>query len=178
MSLSELKAKLTQYEKEFDNTKRTVLQLMEESNQSSQNNHIYCYFNYAIDLEHQNKSKRLIFGDFSAVNVSNQDKNAPTILIKITTEHAFNFTGKFETDKKIRPMGFQWERLYVNNLDLKTHFLLKPIHTKQLKPNDMLTFNNFQITIPKDASIIVEGYVYFDGKNDGIASVNTIELGM
>src|SRR5690625_7600539 len=99
MSLAELKEKLIQLEKNFDVTQKQVKKIMEEKQQITQVNHIYCYFNYSLILEHERNS-RLILGSFHVKNASYQKKNKTTILMKVNEDDNFNFTVKFLTDSQ------------------------------------------------------------------------------
>src|SRR5690625_1842888 len=167
MSLHELKAKLLQLEKDLTRTQNKVIELMEEKQTISPNNHVYCYFNHSLILEHDVNS-RLIMGSFHVKNMSNEHKKTPIILIKINSEENFNFTEKFLTEEQSQIRGFQWRRMHLQNVDPKNHFVLKPTTMDTLPPHEGLTFQNFQIKIPFDASITVEGFVYFNESNNGV----------
>ncbi|HLR72000.1 MAG TPA: hypothetical protein VK085_11315 [Pseudogracilibacillus sp.] len=178
MSLSNLQKKLIQLEDDLDKTHQKIKELFEEKQHIPTNDHVYCYFNHSLILEHEKNKSRLIMGNFHIKNMSDQVKNLPIILIKITSQGDFRFTGKFQTENQRNTKGFQWERIMLKNLDPKNHFCLKPINTEQLDPNELLSFQNFQIKIPLDAAIIVEGFVYFDESNDGVPAINAINIGV
>jgi len=180
MSLLKLKKKLLQLDEDLDKTQTLVKKLMKEKEDRTLiKGHPFCYFNHSFVFDTLDKEKNptcLIVGSFYIKNTSNEVKNDPFILIKITSIDSFKFTGRFLTDSKQHSRGFSWERVYVSSLDPKNHFCLKPINKKKLKQNETLSFHNFQIQIPLHSSIIVEGYAYFDESNDGVSSINSINI--
>src|SRR5699024_8202962 len=165
MSISDLQKKLEQFEQEFTHTQQAIKKLLSNKQQVDSNNLVYCYFNHSLILEHEKNSNHLILGNLYVKNESNQPKDSPIILIKVTSEDNFNFSGKFYTGSHLNQHGFQWKRIKLNNLYPKTHFCFKPTDKEYLSPDDRLTFQNFQIKIPLNSSIIVEGFVYFNQSN-------------
>lgn len=176
MPLNRLHEKLVQFEKDLDKTQQKIKGLIKKQQQTPSTNHVYCYFNHSLMLEHEKDNSRLIIGSFHIKNATNKVKKAPIILIKLTSESNFNFLGKFQTINQQSTKGFKWKRMNLKNLNPKNHFCLKPIGTDSIAPNELLSFQNFQIKIPIDASILVEGFVYFDESNDGVPAINTINI--
>lgn len=176
MPLQTLKEKLTQLEKEFNQTKQTVEQMMSVKANQSDNHSIYCYFTFSMILNY-NSTNHLIMGNFYIQNISNKILHSPIILLKINTKTEFNFTGKYKSSNQdSKTYNFLWERLAVEDLDPTTHYCFKPTKTDQIAPNEQLGFQSFQIVIPKDAQISVEGFTYFNESNDGIPAINSIHI--
>src|SRR5690625_2042218 len=108
---------------------------------------------------------------------SNQSKKDPTILIKITADSNFHFIGQFKsTQQGQQNFSFQWERLDVDHLDANNHYCFKPTQTNELSPPGHLSFQNFQLKVPVNTVLTIEGFTYLEGQNEGIAALNTINL--
>jgi len=177
MSFNDIKAKLIQLEKDLEQTQSKAMELIETKQTVFKNNPIFCYFDHSLILEHEPNSN-LIMGSFHVKNLSSEQKHQPLILIKIDTKDEFNFTGKFLTENQRDLQGFQWRRIHLKNLDQRNHFCFKPTNTNHLYSDEMLSFQNFQIKIPIDATILVEGFVYFNESNDGVPASNSIRIGL
>lgn len=178
MSLTELQAKLAKLEQDLDRTQQKVSEVLHNIEEPAKSDHVYCYFNHSLLVEHEKNASRLIMGSFHIKNTSNKKMDKPIILIKISSENKFNFSGKFQTDQQKQSGNFQWKRVHLQNLDPATHFCLKPTNKDYLAPHELLSFQNFQIKIPLHASILAEGFVYFEESNDGVPSVNSINIGL
>jgi|SRR5690625_2465268 len=126
MAFNELHEKLVQFETDLNKTQQKVKEMLKENLNNPSSNHVYCYFNHSLMLEHEKNSSRLIMGSFHVKNATNELKKAPIILIKLTSESNFNFSGKFQTNQQRSSKGFRWERINLKNLDPKSHFCLKP----------------------------------------------------
>lgn len=179
MSISQLRSKIFQFEQEFEQTYEQVKLLMEAhpNHAQSNNGHALCYFSQSLILDYEKNTSHLIIGSFHIRNPSNQRKSSPTILLKITSDTEFNFSGKFKSMKQMKQnYNFFWERLELDHLDPLTHYCLQPIKKDHLPPHDQLSFENFQIKIPLHASITVEGFAYFNHNNEGIPALNSINV--
>ena len=176
MSLTDLKIKLAQFEEELEQTQAAVKTIM-TNKQTTSADHVYCYFTQSIMMNDQTEENLLIIGSLHIQNKSNHSKKDPTILIKITADSNFHFIGKFKsTQQGQQNFSFQWERLDVDHLDANNHYCFKPTQTKELSPQGQLSFQNFQLKVPVNTVLTIEGFTYFDGQNEGIAALNSINL--
>lgn len=177
MSIGTLREKLLQLAKELNHSYVKVKRLLNDVSYPSLSKLVYCYFTHSIILNTTNQSSHLIMGNFHIKNVSNQTLKFPVILLKINSKTEFHFTGKYKSPhQENKAYNFQWERVRLEDIDPTTHYCLKPIQKDHLLPNDQLSFQAFQIIIPTDASITVEGFTYFNQSNDGIPAINTIDI--
>lgn len=180
MSLSKLQLKLQQLEKEMERTYADVEQLLkpvEQVNKEQVDNGVFSYFSHSVILDYEKSTSHLVIGSFHVKNTSNISQNSPIILLKIISETEFNFSGKFISKKQVgQAHNFVWERLKMDHLDPNTHFCFKRVSDDRLKPYEQLSFENFQIKVPLNASINVEGFVYFDQNNEGIQALNSVNV--
>lgn len=178
MSFTQLKEKLRRLDEEFSQTYRMVQSLFKtKQHHYTDSPLVFCYFNQSIILDYEENKSPLIIGSFYVQNLSPISKESPIILLKVTANNDFNFSGKFKSPRDIsKSHNFLWERLMMKHLDPKTHFCFRPTSDDQLKPYDQLAFENFQIKVPLKSTIQVEGFVYFDHKNEGIYALNSINL--
>src|SRR5699024_9526443 len=109
MSLLQLRNKIFQLEKDFQETYEKVQLLMNDV--PTVNGEIYCYFTQAIILDHETNTSHLIIGSFYVKNITKESKHSPMILLKISSETDFNFSGKFKSHQRIdQNYNFTWER--------------------------------------------------------------------
>lgn len=176
MSLTELKVKIERFSEELEQTQTAIKTILNEK-QTTSIDHVYCYFTQNIIMNDEDENNLLIIGSLHIHNKSNHVKKDPTILIKVTSDSNFNFMGKFKSSKLGQQnFTFQWERLDVDHLDPNNHFCLKPTETSELSPQGQLSFQNFQLKVPVNTTLTIEGFTYFDGQNEGIPALNAINL--
>ncbi|HLS61369.1 MAG TPA: hypothetical protein VK044_09580 [Virgibacillus sp.] len=176
MVLSDLKIKLAQFEEELEQTQTAIKTIMTDK-QTTPIDHVYCYFTQSIMINEQAKENVLIIGSLHIHNKSIHNKKDPTILIKITADTNFHFIGKFKSAKQEQQnFTFQWERLDLDHLDPHNHYCFKPTETKELLSQGQLSFQNFQLKVPVNTELTIEGFTYFDGQNEGVAALNSINL--
>ncbi|MBP2078007.1 hypothetical protein [Oceanobacillus polygoni] len=176
-SNSDLKTRLAQLETELGQTQNYIKEKLNNLNNTSFEGAAFCYFNQTVVLDYEQYSTHQVTGDFHVNNLSSTPLASPRILLKITTEEEFKFTGKYKSSNQSQQMyNFEWERIEMGNFDQVTHYFLKPIEADEILPTEQLTFQDFQIIIPFGSTIRVDGFVYFEGKQEGIAAINSINI--
>lgn len=174
MSLAKLKDELSQFE---DDLQKTYDQFQTLVNRYQRPNHVYCYFDSSLILDNEQQNTHLIIGNFYVNNMSNDPKNLPIILLKLECDGQFDFSGKYKTtNQQNENPHFSWERIELDNFDSSTHYCFQPIELKEIVPKDQLSFQQFQIRFLKDATLSVDGFVYFNGSNDGVKAINRIDI--
>ncbi|MBR3119211.1 MULTISPECIES: hypothetical protein [Oceanobacillus] len=174
---TDLKIRFSQLEAELGQTQNYIKEKLKNLNKSSFEGAAFCYFNQTVVLDYEQYSTHQITGDFHIKNLSATPVELPRILLKITTEDEFKFTGKYKSSNQNQQThNFEWERIELGNVDPITHYLLKPVQAKEIYPTEQLSFQDFQIIIPFGTTIRVDGFVYFEGKQDGISAINSINI--
>lgn len=177
MSLERIKIKLAHFEKDLEKSQEKTRAILKENDRPMQQNNPYCYFKQSVILNYQENASHLIIGSFYVENISNTTINSPTILIKIDSKTEFNFSGKYKSAKQGKQnYTFLWERLELSHFDPMSHYHFKPTQTNLLVPNEQLVFPNFQIKVPNNASIMIDGFTYFEEKKEGIPAINSINI--
>lgn len=175
---SDLMEKLSQLENDLEQTQHYIRERLKKSNNHTANEGtVFGYFSHSVVMDYEQDASRLIIGNFHVKNVSSNPVVSPTILLKITTEDEFQFLGKYTLPNQTQQMySFEWERIELKNFDPVTHYYLRPIQSNAILPNEQLSFQNFQIIIPFGATVNVDGFVYYEGKEEGIAAINYINI--
>lgn len=178
---AEIMAKLAQLENDLDQTQTYIKERIKNSNKitskASDEGTVFCYFSHSVVMDYEQDASRLIIGNFHVKNVSSAPVISPTILLKITTDDEFQFLGKYSIPNKSQQMyNFEWERIELKNFDPVTHYYLRPVQTEEILPNEQLSFQNFQIILPFGATVNVDGFLYYEGKQEGIAAMNYINI--
>lgn len=75
----------------------------------------------------------------------------------------------------MRPSGTSWVR---NSNDEKGVFVLKPVEKNVIEPNEILSFENFQIRWPSTSAFSgsIIGLTYCDEFQNGTPAINSINL--
>ncbi|SDN10385.1 hypothetical protein SAMN05216498_1480 [Tenuibacillus multivorans] len=136
------------------------------------------YFTFSMNISHDLDMENLILGTYHIHNLSEQNISNPYICIKLSSGTPFMFSGKYiypDSQKQIRTPG-AWERM--NDREDKEEYWLRPLDREIIEPNEMITFPNFQIKWSPDKSYSgsVMGFTYSDQFQDGMASLNQINL--
>lgn len=173
-----LKEKITKLEHELVDTQTKVQELLAKKELTPPvSDPIYSYFTYTTILNYLQPASHLILGNYHIKNLSNQPMKSPLILLKFDSKTEFNFSGKYRSPQQDpEKHQFQWERIMMEDLDPVTHYCFKPTQQDELLPNEQLNFTNFQIVIPKDVSLKVIGFTYFNESNDGMLAINSIDI--
>ena len=174
--LGEIMKKLSELENELEETHLYIQELLKNPKKTSSGGTVFCYFTHSFVIDFEDTSN-LIIGNFHVKNASSEPVVSPTILLKIGCDEEFQFMGKYKLpDQSPHMYNYEWERLELQDFDPDSHYFLRPLHADEIPPDGELSFQNFQIIIPYAAPITVEGFVYFEGKQDGIASINYINI--
>lgn len=177
MPIHEITKKLQKLETSLETMQQYVKRTSEKAIHNTIDHDFYCYFDYSAILNEDESNTHLIIGSFHVKNISSEIMNDPVILLKISADSLCDFSGKFKTENQTeQPYTFLWERVSMDEVDPQTHFCFKPTQKKTLQPNEQLSFQNFQIKIPTNESITIEGFTYFNQENDGVPALNSIQL--
>ena len=173
MSIQNMNKKLEQLETSF----MKMQQYVKRTSNLTTDQTFYCYFNYSTIVSPDEDDTHIIIGSFHVKSISPKPMNDPIILLKITADAPCDFSGKFKTENQTdQPYTFLWERVTMDEVDPQTHFCFKPTQNNTLQPNEQLSFQNFQIKVPTNESITIEGFTYFNQENDGVPALNSIQL--
>lgn len=177
MHVQTINKKLSKLETSLQAMQQQIKRMSTETQHASPDHPLYCYFNHSIIVHEESHEHHLIIGSFHVKNISSSPMNDPMVLLKIDSNATCDFSGKFKTEHQTNePFTFLWEKVIIDDVDPHTHFCFKPTNTNTLEPNEQRSFQNFQIKVPRDESVIVEGFTYFNQENDGIAALNSIQL--
>lgn len=139
---------------------------------------VLSYFTYTLIIAHDPKQESLCLGSYHITNIGNQPITNPSMCIKIPKELPFSFSGKYvyKNFKQSLKSSDGWER--INEKENNEEFWLKPLGKSTIKPNETISFSNFQIkwSPTKSYSGSIMGFTYSDQTKDGIAVVNPINL--
>ncbi|KAB7705986.1 hypothetical protein F9802_13045 [Bacillus aerolatus] len=161
--------------KEFLNEFHTLI----ASEKSKHSDMTSCFFTQSFLLNKDVADKQMMVGSFSIKNNSNHPLTSPVILIKVKSDTAIDFSGKFAHAKQTgKNHNFSWERLEGEEEGAQMDFWLKPIRVEKISPGEVLTFKNFQIgfSLLESNNILIEGFAYFAEKKSGVSSLNTINI--
>lgn len=136
------------------------------------------YFTYSLNLSHGINGENLCLGSYHIQNIGHKTITNPFIYIHIPKDSPFSFTGKYvyaDKFQKLKNPGM-WERM--NERDQKEEFWLKPLEHQSIKPNEIITFSNFQIkwTPTERYAGSILGFTYSEEHKEGIAAINAINL--
>ena len=136
------------------------------------------YFTHTIIISHDPNQESLCLGSYHITNIGNQSITNPYLCIRIPQELPFSFSGKYvyKNFKQALKSSDGWER--INEKENSEEFWLKPLGKSTIKPNETISFSNFQIkwTPTKSYSGSIMGFTYSDEIKDGIAVINPINL--
>lgn len=136
------------------------------------------YFTTSINISHNVEQESLCLGSYHIRNTGNQLITNPSICIKLPEDSPFSFSGKYVYGQMKKNVNdtIVWER--INDTKNKNEFWLRPIDQISIKPNEMISFSNFQIIWSHHHSYngIISGITYCDEVPEGIEVVNPISL--
>ncbi|PLR76589.1 hypothetical protein CU633_14650 [Bacillus sp. V3-13] len=175
--VNELESKLKLLEHESETFKERIRELLIEK--SSSGKRPLPYFSYSIILDNKLNGKHTIFGNFNFTNHSPYPLYHPKFVLKIKSDHAFDFSGKYMMpNQHIKVENFQWKLVENKNENEAMEYWFAPIAAEKIDPEQTLSFPNFQIRFQNEATgyINVEGYVHCRDVDEGIPSLNSINI--
>ncbi|MBA9026271.1 hypothetical protein [Peribacillus huizhouensis] len=137
------------------------------------------YFNYSTIIDKEKSGEHTVIGTFHLHNPSTLPLHNPVILLKINSDQPFDFSGKYVfANKPIQNETFFWERIEHKQSGSINEYSFRPVANKIIPPNDTFSFSNFQIRFSNEETgyMHVEGFIYYQEKSDGIASLNSISI--
>lgn len=173
-----LKGRRNDMQKSIEHIKGQLLEIKTELNKVMNDVQFISYFTYSLNLAHEVNGENLCLGSFHIRNIGHQTITNPYICIHLPKDSPFSFTGKYvypDQLQRVKNPGM-WERM--NERDNLEQFWLKPLERQSIKPNESLTFSNFQIkwTPTEKYAGSIMGFTYSETHQEGIAAVNAINL--
>lgn len=145
-------------------------------------NHVVSYFTSSFNISHAQDHESLCLGSYHIWNIGNVPLTNPSITIKLPENSPFSFTGRYihnNLQKNLRRTSpNDWVR--IKNDEQKNTFSFKPLEKTTIEPNEILSFENFQIRWSANTSYAgsIIGFTYCEQFPDGIAVINPINLSM
>ncbi|WP_335872755.1 hypothetical protein [Bacillus sp. 2205SS5-2] len=151
-------------------------QLLKKKEQQSEQ--IISYFTYSENVLHRDEVEFLLFGSYYIKNLGDHPLTNPHICLKLSKDSPFRLSGKFTQPHSSLQMDNRqlWER--VNDQQNRDEYWLKPVQVKQIKPNEVLTFPQFQLNWSQSTNYTASlaGFTYCDEYPDGIPALNQISV--
>lgn len=161
-------------------TKAYLREIKEQLEQLPKSNkiNVISYFTTSLNLAHSPEQESLCLGSYHIYNIGNEPLLNPYISITLPESSPFSFSGRYVREEFSQNFKGPNEWLRLPNSTNKNEYLLKPLGKMVLKPNEILTFSNFQIKWSPSQSYSgsITGFTYCDQIQDGIAAVNPINL--
>ncbi|WP_274310540.1 hypothetical protein [Solibacillus daqui] len=177
MSQSHLEVKINTLQKQTKSYLREIKEHIEKL-PKSQNINIISYFTSSLNISHKLEQESICLGSYHIYNIGNEPILNPYISIIIPENSPFSFTGRYVREEFSQSFKGPIDWIRLANSTNKNEFLLKPLSKMELKPNEIISFSNFQIKwLPNESySGSITGFTYCDQFQDGIAAVNPINL--
>ncbi|PLR80743.1 hypothetical protein CVD25_08405 [Bacillus canaveralius] len=175
--VNELESKINLMKGESEAFKAKVRELLSVKRSSAKR--LLPFFSYSIILDNNANGKHTIYGNFNIINHSPSPLYNPKFVLKIKSDHAFDFSGKYiMPTQHIKIENLQWKLVENKNENEAMEYWFTPTGAEQIDPDQTLSFSNFQIRFQNEASgyINVEGHVYVRDINEGMPSLNSINI--
>lgn len=143
-------------------------------------NYVVSYFTSSFNISHALDQESLCLGSYHIWNISNVRLTNPSITIKLPENSPFSFTGRYiysHLQTNGRRFGSnEWLRIKTD--EHKDVFSFKPLDKTIIEPNEILSFDHFQIRWSSNVSYAgsILGFTYCEQFPDGIAVINPINL--
>jgi hypothetical protein len=151
---------------------------------------LIAFFMYSVVIPDEKKEDTMIVGNVVIKNQTDKKLSFPVLCLKITPPLSANLSGKIAgADKRDSDSLYgqeaaseQWEYTHPNwkeKIRKDGEYWLKPTHTTVLQPDDVLSFDSFQIGIHQGShlpSFLMEGYLYTNEWRDGVPFLNKLVL--
>lgn len=161
-------------------TKAYLREIKEQIDQlpKSKKIHVISYFTTSFNISHSPEQESLCLCSYHIHNIGNESLHNPSISIILPEDSPFSFSGRYVREEFSQSFKGPNEWIRLPNSTNKKEFLLKPLSKTELKPNEILSFSNFQIKWSPNESYSgsITGFTYCDQLQDGIAVVNPIHL--
>lgn len=165
-------------QKSIEQIKNHLTEIKTEINRITNDAHLISYFTYSLNVSHEMNGENLCLGSYHIRNIGHKTIVNPYICIHIPKDSPFSFTGKYVYPDKLQRLKNpgMWERM--NERENLEQFWLKPLEQQSIKPNESLTFSNFQIkwTPTKDYAGSIMGFTYSEAHPEGLVAINAINL--
>ncbi|OIJ10389.1 hypothetical protein BKP37_17745 [Anaerobacillus alkalilacustris] len=146
-------------------------------------------FNYSVILPDMTEETKevLILGHLIIKNNGPDPLTTPFICIRTKPTEAATLGGKINFIKKSdlvidATLSEEWtyvDKNWKEKVKETGEHWLRPVGKNQLLPNESLNFSNFDLRCIKPeegSSVIIEAFIYFQEKKEGLASLNKIVI--
>lgn len=139
---------------------------------------VISYFTYSLNISHNTEQDSICLGSYHIYNLGTEAITNPYFCIRVPKESPFSFSGQYVYEhlrQSMKNTG-EWER--INDENNQEEFRLKPLAQKEIKPNETLSFPNFQIKWSHAESYAgsITAITYCDQLKEGIAVINPINI--
>lgn len=173
-----------QIEEKIENLKNQTVAYISEIRQLIEgfsivpSTNIISYFTASLNISHDTELESLCLGNYHIRNIGTETLTNIYFCIKLPEDSPFTFSGQYvyEHFSQNLKASSSWERM--NDRANKEEFWLKPLNISSIKPNETITFPNFQLKWAHSASYAgtVTGVTYCDQMKEGVAALNPINL--
>ena len=158
----------------------TELKKIVDTLTTKKTSHVVSYFTLSFNISHSLDQESLCLGSYHIWNIGNVPITNPSFTIKLPENSPFSFTGRYihnNLQRNLRRTSpTEWVRIKTD--EQKEFFSFKPLEKTILEPNEVLSFENFQIRWSSNTSYAgsIMGFTYCEQFPDGIAVLNPINL--
>ncbi|WP_330949537.1 hypothetical protein [Virgibacillus sp. MG-45] len=171
--MEKLMALMTEIEQKMNNTERKINEKFMHVQQGS----TICYFTHSIIINQEPNNSHLILASFHVMNETSFPFHEPIILLHLDSDGDIDFSGKYTVEGSTNTrVKAPWVRVLLEDHDPQTHYCFKPTTTNLIAPKSGVSFQNFQIKLPFNQYVNVNGYYYCEEQKEGIASLNTLQI--
>lgn len=165
-------------QKPIEQIKENLMEMKAEINRIMNEAQLISYFTYSLNLSHGMNGENFCLGSYHIRNIGYKTITNPYICIHLPKDSPFSFTGKYVYPDKLQRLKNpnMWERM--NDRENLEQFWLKPLEHQSIRPNETITFSNFQIkwTPTERYTGSIMGFTYSEAHQEGLAAINAINL--
>ena len=192
--ISALEHKVMQMEVELEEEKNqanTILKkAVAEAKQEKEevNPSFMSYFSHSTILPSKDEQQVSIIGEYQLKNTGNVPLHDIIICLKVSPKEAGKLSGEIVMHKRKEPLHYedtpflQWAFIHENWMDkIKEtgEYWLKPLGIDSLKPNESISFSQFDAKLDKPAeknAVILDGFIYCKEIPKGQRALNNIVI--
>ncbi|WP_345242939.1 hypothetical protein [Pontibacillus salipaludis] len=187
-----IEKKLNKIEKDLKEAKQQLQSLKKNEQTSSDKStlSVIPYFSYTIKIPKHNEDHTVhIFGSFIIKNIGSASLKKPYICIKFSDITKVSLAAKISSedhiDQEFSPVPTQTWNFISKDLEKRVEsdgeYWLTPINVGDIPPQKNLSFANFHAWLDCsefEGTLKMEGYVYGEGAESGIPSLNKINVSL
>lgn len=190
VTIKNIEENLKQIEEDLIKAKNQIETLKKKNYHSSEpsDQFIISYFSYTVKCPTDPDNQIVqIFGSFIIKNVGNVPLKSPYICIKFNDYSpislAARISSKDRIDQEYSPVPTQTWNFINQELEKRVEsdgeYWLSPLNVYEIPPQKNLSFANFHARLDcsqYDGTLKMEGYVYGEGIESGVPSLNKINV--